>query len=308
MKISLIIPIFNNAESIKILFERVVQAFNSNLDLDYEVILINDGSFDNSLQIISESLDIFNNSKTSVKVIEFTRNFGQLAAIIAGFENTSGDAVICISADLQDPPELIQQMIQEYKKGSKVVICKRSKRKDKFINILTSKVAYYYVKKWVRDFPSGGFDIFLLDKDFIVWILNSKSRFRYLPAEIINLERNFTTIEYKREKRIYGKSGYTFNKRWEVFVTAMLDSNYYLIQIFTKIGIVSSILGFVLMLSALYGYLIKNTPFSGFTAIICSVLLIGGLNLVLISILGEYTWRIYDMNRSKPLYIIREII
>ncbi len=171
MKLSLVIPVYMNEGSLKNTYLRLKSVINTLKKVDYyEMIFINDGSKDKSLQ----ELYLLRDADPNVKIIDFIRNFGQVAAIQAGFKFATGDAVINISADMQDPPELIESMVEKWHEGFKIVVCARQEREDSLLSVITSKIFYYFIKYSLPTMPKGGFDCFLLDKDIYTVIGDSQ--------------------------------------------------------------------------------------------------------------------------------------
>lgn len=300
--VSIVIPVYNNAESLSVLISQIQNEMRvNNPELSYELVLVDDGSTDLSWNIISSY------AEKNIIAIKLTRNFGQLGAMKAGYANAFGRCLISISSDLQDPTTLITKMIASWKRGYDLVLCERSSRDDKRIIKLTSKIAYYFLAKEISEIPRGGFDVFLFSANLRDNILSLKGRYNFLQADLLFFGYKFEVINYHREKRPFGKSGYTFKKRFKNFQDALLDSNYTLINFFFKVGSSISFLGFILGLIILTGKLLGKTPFNGFTVIACSILFIGGIQIMLTGLVGQYVARIYDASREKPAFHIEKI-
>ncbi len=303
MKISFIIAVYRNEGAISGTYEKIKSLFGAALaGLEYEVIFVDDGSDDGSLK---EILAV-KNCDQNVKAITFTRNFGQMAAMLAGFKEAGGDAVINISADMQDPIELIPQMIQKWQQGAEIVICYRTDRSDTLSAKLFSYVAYGALRLSVPQIPPGGFDFVLMDRKALNEFNSIDVRNRFFQGDLLWTGYRTSFIPYVRLKRTIGKSQYNFAKKLKNFIDAFLDASYLPIRFISSVGIILSILGVIYSLTIVYSWLRGGTPFSGWAPIMIAMLIIGGLIMVMLGVIGEYIWRIYDEVRKKPNYIIRD--
>jgi len=308
MIISIVIPVYMNADGLKDLANELVlreQEFTQ-LGIELQTVFVVDGSPDNSLAIL---LDLKKHRKLpqDSKVVKLSRNFGQISALLAGLEISDGECMICYSADMQDPSKLFITMYEHFRNGSEVVIATRESRSDGFIWDMTSKFGYALLRREVPNIPKGGFDFFLIGQKARKILLDRAGSKRFLQADILHLGFQPVLIGYPRVKRMYGKSGYSFRRRLEVFVNAFFDSTDLPIKVATRLGFTISICGFLSTLFVLFSYLRGDSPFNGFAAITSAILVIGGLQLGLIGILGEYIYRIYDINRNRPRFIIEKV-
>ena len=299
--ISIVIPIFNNGPSISELWQNLKGEISKFPGLDFEAILVDDGSTDDSWEAIQQLSGI---PKIAVKL---SKNFGQLGAMKAGYSVANGDSIISISADLQDPLYLISEMIIGREEGFQLVICERTSRDDSFWSKVTSKVAYYFLRRDNPLIPKGGFDVFLFSKKIRDQMLTLEGRFNFLQGDLLSFGYKYKSIPYHREQRKYGKSGYTFRKRFRNFQDALLDSNYTLIGFVTSIGFMASSVGFLLGILVFIGKVLGRIKIEGYTLVACSVLFIGGLQIMLTGILGQYIWRIYDSSRNRQPFVIDEM-
>jgi dolichol-phosphate mannosyltransferase len=301
--VSIVIPIFNNAESLPILISEIQNEMaQNNPDLEYELVLVDDGSTDLSWEVISS-----NYSSLNIVAIKLTRNFGQLGAMKAGYLHSKGRCLISMSADLQDPTELVTRMLHSWKLGHELVLCERSSRDDKKFISLTSKFAYFLLSKELSNIPRGGFDVFLISATLRDSIMNLRGRFNFLQGDLLYFGYRFDVISYHRGKRPFGKSGYNFGKRLRNFQDAILDSNYTLIDFVMRMGGFLSFLGFILGFIVVCGKFFGKAPFPGFALIASSILFIGGIQIALIGLIGQYVSRIYDAARGKPPFHIEKI-
>jgi len=299
--ISLVVPVFNNAESIPELWESIHSQLLNFKNIESEIIFVDDGSSDESW---TEILKLSGNNRIGVKL---SKNFGQLGAMKAGYKVAQGKFIISISADLQDPPTLIREMIEACIEGYELVLCARTSRDDSWLAKFTSKIAYFFLTRENPKIPKGGFDVFLFSSNLRDQMLSLKGRFNFLQGDLLYFGYEYKTIYYHREKRKYGKSGYTFKKRLQNFQDAVLDSNYTLIKYLSTFGFLVSLLGFILGLIVLMGKVLGRITVDGYALVTCSVLFIGGIQIVLTGLLGQYIWRIYDAARDRPAFVIQKI-
>jgi dolichol-phosphate mannosyltransferase len=305
VKISIVIPVYRNEQSLYKTYSQIKKLFNEKLTCYLlELIFVNDGSDDSSLEILKQ----IHSGDKRVKIISFTRNFGQVHAVTAGYQHASGDLVSTISADLQDPIELISNMVEICELGSDIVICYRIKRNDDFLSKLFSKIAYSILRITVPKMPTGGFDYVMLKRRAMDTINMFGSKTRFYPSDILWCGYQVSMIPYERKKREGGRSQYTFWKKFKVFLDAILDTSYLPIRVISFAGALLSLLGFLYSLMIILAWINNKTPFSGFAPIIISVLVVGGLNILMLGVIGEYIWRIYEEVRKKPNYVINEIL
>lgn len=301
MKLSFVIPVYRNAGSIKPTHEKLI-AVLSPLQIVPEFIFVNDGSDDTSM----EELLLLHENDSSIKVLCFSRNFGQVAAVIAGLKEVSGDAVVVMSADLQEPIALIEEMIAKWKSGNEIVIGHRIDREDSFIANKASNVFYKLMQYVNPKMPKGGFDFMLIDKKALKILNQIDERNRFFQGDILWLGFNTAFIPYTRLKRTIGKSQWTLSKKLKYFIDGLLNTSYFPIRIMSFLGILVSFFGFIYAFVIAYNRFINNTPFVGWAPLMIIILIIGGLIMLMLGIIGEYVWRTYDETRKRPLYIIKD--
>jgi dolichol-phosphate mannosyltransferase len=300
-KLSFIIPVFRNQGSLKPTYDKILnEVISIQVNYDYEFIFVNDGSDDDSLNELIK----LHEADSKVKVISFSRNFGQVPAIVAGLKAATGDLAINMSADLQDPPKLINDMIEAYDQGNEIVICYRLDREDTFISKKVSALFYGLMNFANNRIPKGGFDFLLLGRKAIDSINQINERNRFFQGDIMWLGFPVKYIPYKRLRREIGKSQWTLSKKVKYFIDGMLNTSYLPIRFMTLVGIISATCGFIYTVVIVYNRLINNIPFKGWAPIMILILIIGGLIMLMLGVIGEYIWRIYDETRNRPYYII----
>ena len=296
--ISICFAVYQNEGSLAPLHERMTRELKTHFTHHtYELLFVNDGSKDNSLK---ELLSI-REKDANVKIISFSRNFGQMAAILAGWENATGDCVINMASDLQDPPEQCTQMIKEWEQGNDIVISYRNTHSTSASRKLTSKLFYSLM---LPQAPPGGFDFALLGRKPMDAINSLKERHRFYQYDILWAGFKVKFIPYDKQARGSGRSQYNFIKRFGNFYSAFLNVSYLPLRLLTAIGGIVSLSGFAYALTIIWAYWVHRTPFEGWAPIMILILVIGGLTMLMLGVLGEYIWRILDEVKSRPNYII----
>jgi glycosyltransferase involved in cell wall biosynthesis len=303
MKISFVVAVYHNEGTLSKTYEKIRSVFSHELaHHEYEIVFVDDGSKDGSLQEILSLRE----QDARVKVITFTRNFGQMAAMLAGFKEATGDAVINISADLQDPVELIPQMVEKWQGGAEIVICYRTDRGDEFLAKLFSRLAYGVIRISHPQIPLGGFDFVLMDRKVMNEFNAIDVRHRYFQGDLLWTGYRTSFIPYVRLKRTIGKSQYNFGKKLKNFLDAVLDASFLPIRFISLLGLITSGLGVLYTISIVFSWLRGETPFEGWAPIMIAILLVGGLIMLMLGVIGEYVWRINEEVRKRPNYVVRD--
>ena len=299
--ISYVVPVYNNAGSIQSTWEAISALFAGPLARhDYEILFIDDGSRDASfaeMQAVAQ-LD------AKVTPLRLTRNFGQVPAITAGYGHARGDAVINISADLQDPVELTVEMVSRWEQGSEIAVGYRQDREDSFGARLFSKLAYGALRMSNPAIPTGGFDFVLMGRRAVDAYLSYRGRNRFYQGDILWAGYSTTFIPYVRRRRAVGKSQYTFGKKLKLFFDFLLDGSYLPIRVMSLVGGVTALGGLVYSLVVVAAWFFGRTPFAGWAPLMMAILLVGGIIMMMLGIIGEYLWRILDEIKDKPLYVV----
>jgi glycosyltransferase involved in cell wall biosynthesis len=304
--LSIVIPVFNNEESISLLVEEISTAVSTILPIvELEIILVDDGSTDDSWLRISE---LASTLPGVIRAVKLTRNFGQLAAMLAGWQLCKGDAVINMSADLQDPPSVIPSFVNRWREGFEVVVGVRAEREDGIIARLTSRIAHRFLRSSNSSFPQTWFDFTLMSRKNLETVLSMSGRYRFTQGDIFYAGFKYAPVLYTRARRQFGKSGYTFWKRFASFTDSVLDSSYFLIQLFIRVGFLVSVTSLIYAGWIIFARLTGLIPSTGWAPIMIVLLLSSGLIMSMLGIIAEYLWRIYDSTRKKPIYVIESEI
>ena len=302
-KLSVIIPIYNEARIINTLYDRLVTAVKQ-VTTDYEFIFVNDGSKDDSLKAVLALAE----KDTNVLFVDFSRNFGHQIAVSAGLNYVSGDCIVIIDGDLQDPPELIPEMYNEYIKGFDVVYAKRRKRQgETFLKKFTAKLFYRILAK-ITSFtiPFDAGDFRLIDKRVAVALNTMPERNKFLRGQIAWLGFKDSSVVYDRDSRKSGKSGYSYGKMFRLALDAITGFSDKPLLFVSRTGLAISIVSFAIILFAIFSYFVLDQTVTGWTSLIISSAFIGGIQLLSIGVIGEYIARINTDVKKRPLYIVNQ--
>ena len=307
-KISVVIPVYFEEEVVGecyIRTKRVLESLKSKYE--YEIIFVNDGSKDKTLDILEE----ISEEDNSVKVISFSRNFGHQAAVTAGLKYATGDAVVIMDADMQDPPEVIEQMISLWEQGNEVIYAKRKTRKGETKFKLLSATMFYRILNGLSDvdIPKDTGDFRLADKKVVEVINSMPEHNKFLRGLFSWVGFKQIPIEYERKERFAGKTKYPFKKMIKLASDGIISFSTKPLKILGILGIISIFISLAILLYALISFIFKlNNLTPGWTSIMVTVTFFAGVQLLSIWIMSEYISRIYDESRNRPEYIIDKTI
>lgn len=298
--LSVVVPMYLESEVAEHCYDRLLNVMK-NMGCSYEFIFVNDGSTDKTMDILRELAG----KDKNVKVISFSRNFGHQAAVTAGIRMSRGNAVITMDADLQDPPELIPDMVRLWKQGYDVVFATRKKRKgETWFKLASAKLFYIFLSHMSSiSIPRDTGDFRLLDRKAAQALNALPERNRYLRGLVSWIGFKQTSIEYERDKRFAGKTKYPLKKMLNLAANGIISFSFKPVKLIEKCGIVFILTGIILFIIFASGGF-KNMP----AAVFSSGSFFGGCGILCIGILGEYITRIFDETRERPLYIIEEKI
>ena len=302
-QISIVVPLYNEEKNIRLMYDRLVSSILK-ITSNFEIIYVNDGSKDNSfLELLKLS-----NEDERVKYINFSRNFGHQIAVTAGLDYSKGAAVVIIDGDLQDPPEVIQEMYAKHKEGFEVVYGQRLKRKgDNFFKKITAKYFYRILKKITSiNIPLDTGDFRLIDQKIVKDLKNMPEQNKFLRGQIAWLGYRQTSVFFERDERKFGETGYPFSKMLKFALDGITGFSDVPLQFVTKTGIFISFISFLVILYAIFSHFILERTITGWTSLIISSMFIGGVQLISVGIIGEYISRINKNVQNRPLYIVSE--
>lgn len=302
--ISVVCPVYRNAPSLAGLVKRLRTTRDAHFPtMALEVVLVDDGSDDESWNEITRLRDA---NSSVISAIKLSRNFGQVNAILAGLKHASGDVITVLSADLQDPPELLVEMLERFWKGNEIVVAHRLVRDDGVTARAFSRVAYGIARRTNPRIPIGGFDYVLMSKRVAELLVNMRGRHRFFQGDVLWLGFPTAFVPYGRQGRAHGRSGWTFSKKWKYFVDLVLDGSYLPMQFMSRSGILLALGGLAYAVVIAVTWLLNRTPFPGWAPIMVTLLVVSGIILITLGIIAEYLWRIYDEVRDRPLFIVAE--
>lgn len=306
-KISVIIPMYYEELVAKDCYERVSKVLDDIKEYDYEIIFINDGSKDKTFEILKEIAS----KNEKVKVISFSRNFGHQAAVTAGLKYVTGDAIVIMDADLQDPPELIPDMLKEWENGFEVIYGKRKKRKGESpFKLLTAKMFYSTLNSLSNiEIPKDTGDFRLVDRKVVDVINSLPEHNKFLRGLFSWVGFNQKAYEYERQERVAGKTKYPLSKMLKLASDGIISFSTKPLKIVGGMGILAVIISIVILIYSILSFALKwNNLTAGWTSIMCTVTFLGGMILISLWMIGEYIARIYDETKQRPQYIIDKTI
>lgn len=305
MKVSIVIPVYYNEKNLRPLYQDIKEKFIDKIDYEYEIVMVNDGSGDNSWQVMQELRDIDSN----IHLISLSRNFGSHAAILCGLSHCTGDLAAVKAADLQEPTELILQMVERWKEGNRVVLAVRKARNEPLKQTFFSALYYKIVRKCaLTNMPQGGFDVYLLDRKVITVLTNLDERNSALTGQILWSGFKTDIVYYTRLAREVGTSKWTLRKKIRLVMDTLFSFSSLPITIVLGVGAFSMAIAIIWAIIVLIAKIAGYINVSGWTTLFIFNLFSFGIIMMTLGILGEYLWRTFDASRNRPPYIIEEDI
>lgn len=303
-KISIVIPVYYNSDTLMDLYNDMKEKVLDKIG-EYELIFVDDGSGDNSWEIMGQIQAMDDN----VRRVKLSRNFGEHAALLAGLSVCTGDCAVTKQADLQEDSTLILEMYESWKRGNKVVLAVRRSRDESKVKIFFANMYYALIRKFVnKNMPVGGCDCYLIDRKVIEVLQLLDEKNSSLTLQVLWAGFRTEHVYFDRKNREKGKSRWTLSKKVKLVVDSMMSFSYVPIRFMTFVGIAFNICAAALFISVLAEYFSVGTPIAGWSSLMCVVLCSAGLILLMLGILGEYIWRALDAARTRPPFIIDENI
>lgn len=305
-RLSIVVPIYYNEPNIPDTIPQLL-ALEPRLDgMQLELVLVDDGSGDRSLELLREWQ---RREPTRIRVVKLTRNFGSMAAIQAGMTRATGDCVGMIAADLQDPPELFLEMLGHWRRGSKVVLAVRSDREESSMQRFFSGTYYALLRRFaLAGYPSGGFDFFLVDRQVVEEVGRIDEKNTNLMSLIFWLGHHPVMLPYVRRQRRKGKSRWTLGKKVKLFIDSFVAFSYAPIRIVSLTGLLVAATAFLYGAYVLYSWAAHDIPVKGYAPTVILLALTSGIQMLMLGVLGEYLWRALDEIRRRPSYVIDDVI
>lgn len=301
--LSIVVPMHNEQDNLDYLFERLQDVLDR-LNLSYEVICVDDGSRDRTLPLLVEH----HQRDSRIKVISFSRNFGKEIALTAGIDHANGDAVIPIDADLQDPPELIEALIEKWREGYDVVYAtRRTRLGESWLKRLTAGSFYRVIDKIGSvTIPRDTGDFRLLDRRVVNVLRQLPERTRFMKGLFAWVGFRQASILFDRQQRYQGRSSWNYWRLWNFAVDGITSFSMLPLKVWSYVGIVFSLLAFLYATFLIIRTLMLGVDVPGYASIMVAFLFLGGVQLITLGIFGEYLGRVYEEVKGRPLYLVRD--
>jgi glycosyltransferase involved in cell wall biosynthesis len=302
--ISVVIPCFNESEVIDFTVKELISVTNSMPTYNFELIFVNDGSSDDTEQKLLTHSRRYHN----IHMLSFSRNFGHQQAVTAGLDASTGDAVVLIDADLQDPPKVIEQMLVKWEEGYDVVYGTRNSRDGESAFKLASAKLFYRLLNSLSEvsIPLDTGDFRLMDRQVVDQLIAMPEKARFIRGMVSWIGFRQTSVLYERSPRFAGESKYPLAKMLKFALDGILSFSVKPLKLSIMMGFISSGIAFAMLMYSIYVRLMTDHWVSGWTSLLVSILFIGGVQLISIGILGEYIARIYNESKGRPLYVLKK--
>ena len=303
VELSIVVPLYNEEANIDYLVERLVTVLD-NLNTTYEIVCINDGSRDNTLKLLVD----YHVRNPAIKVVNLSRNFGKEIALTAGIDYTTGAAIIPIDADLQDPPELIEQLVAKWREGYDVVYAtRRSRSGESWLKRFTANSFYRTIAKMSPvPIPANTGDFRLLDRQVVEAIKQLPERTRFMKGLFAWVGYKQTSILFDRAPRFGGKTTWNYWKLWNFALDGITSFSLFPLKVWSYIGLVVSFISLLYASFLILRTLIFGVDVAGYASLMVAVLFFGGIQLITLGVIGEYLGRVYEEVKRRPLYFVRD--
>lgn len=303
--LSVVVPVYNNAGSLEELNLSLLESLNLLIAIKCEIVYVDDGSLDDSFEILTK---IKENNKIETKLIRLAGNFGQVNAILAGVDHAKNELIATISADLQDPPEIIIEMHRALGKNGRIGIAERESRDDSFFMSLASRITYRIMRVQNKKIPKGGFDCWILDSKIAKYVLNRSKISSMRQMNFFDSGSEVHVVSYRRRERSHGSSGYSFARKLEMFIEVIAMSFGKLASYLVILGFSIALFSILLFSVVLYAYSQNKVPFQGFTFIVGLITLFGSFLMIAVGAVLVLVLRQGEALSNHDRYVIDEII
>ncbi|MGN0413142.1 MAG: glycosyltransferase family 2 protein [Lachnospiraceae bacterium] len=302
-KISIVVPVYYNSDTLELLYADMKEKILGKLG-DYEIVFVDDGSGDNSWEIMNQ----LRMQDSNIKCVKLSRNFGEHAALLAGLSACTGDCAVTKQADLQEDSTIILEMYESWKRGNKVVLAVRKERKENPVKVFFANMYYALIRKIVnKNMPVGGCDCYLVDRKVIEVLERLDEKNSSLTLQVLWVGFKTDKIYFVRQDREIGESRWTLSKKVKLVMDSVMSFSYFPLRFMSTIGIIFNILAAILLISVIVEKFTKGTPIAGWASLMCVILCSSGMIMLMLGILGEYIWRTLDAARTRPPYIVDEV-
>lgn len=302
-KISIVVPVYYNSDTLELLYDDMKARILDQLG-DYEIVFVDDGSGDNSWEVMNGIKAIDEN----VVCVKLSRNFGEHAAILAGLSVCTGDCAVTKQADLQEDSTLILDMYESWKRGNKVVLAVRESRDENPVTKFFAGCYYWLVRKTInKEMPKGGCDCYLVDRQVIEVLERMDEKNSSLTLQVMWVGFKSEKIYFHRKDREIGKGRWTLGKKVKLVIDSMMSFTYFPIRFIATLGLIFSLCSVIGIISVIKEKITDGTPILGYASIMCVLLLGFGLAFIMLAVLGEYIWRTLEESRKRPPFIIDRV-
>lgn len=302
-RLSIIVPFLNEEENLPRLYERLCRVARELAGHELELVLVDDGSTDGSVAAIRR----FRPAGPAVRLVRLSRNFGSHAALAAGVAHATGDALLFLSADLQDPPELLPAMLRRWQEGYEIVWAARESRQDPWAARCLARIYYALLRRFaLPQMPPGGVDLCLVDRRVVESLGNLQERNSNIFCLLMWAGFSQCFLPYRREARQAGRSKWSMGKKVKLFIDSFVAFSFLPMRLISALGALVSVLGLLYAGLIVVRQLLYRVAVPGWSSLMVAVLLLSGLQLLMLGILSEYLWRALDASRNRPTYIVRE--
>jgi len=300
-RLSVVIPVYNEEDNIPLIYEELTKVLNEQ-DITSEIIYVDDCSWDNSLAEIRK-LSLENNN---VKFISLSRNFGQQAALTAGMDHADGDAVITMDCDLQDPPDMIPEMLEKWQAGNDIVYARRTNKKERFLKRITAKHYYKLLYKFSEQKIQGNVGEFrLVNRKVLDELVNMREKCRYLRGMVYWLGFNYTIIDFEGPLRQHGKTGFNWLSMARLAMNGLLNFSLLPLRLGLFLGLITIPVGLFFLVYFAVDIIANDVAYPLYKWISVISFVFIGILFILIWIMGEYIGKIYEESKDRPLYVVR---
>jgi len=301
--VSVVVPVYNEEDALETFFNKMRKELGS-LGVSWEIVCVNDGSCDGSFA----KLQTYVNDDDRIKVVDLSRNFGKEAALTAGLDHASGQAVVCIDVDLQDPPELIGPMIEKWREGYEMVYATRASRPtDGFLKRISAERFYgaYNLMSSVK-IPENTGDFRLMDSKVLDALSRLNERNRFMKGMFAWVGFKSTALEFERGERLKGTTKWSFWKLWNFAIDGLTSFSTLPLRVWTYLGLIIALLSFGFASFIVARIVISGVSVPGYASLMVVVLFLGGLQMISLGVIGEYLGRVYEEVKQRPVYLVRE--
>lgn len=299
--ISIVTPAYNEAKNLPVLWDRLSNAMRA-ITGEWEWIVVDDHSTDETFTTIADLA----RRQPHVKGVRFARNFGSHAAMSCGLHQAQGQCVVIIAGDLQDPPETIAELVEQWRRGAQIVWAVRGHREGEKTSTVGFAQAYYFIMRHVvglKEMPPTGADFFLMDRIVVDALKEFNENNASVLALVTWMGFRQASITYDKQARLYGRSGWSLKKKLKLVVDSITSFTYLPIRLMSYVGFVVALLGF-LYAALVVANAFAGKPIEGWSSLMVVVLIVGGVQMLMMGVLGEYLWRALDESRRRPRYLI----